>query len=92
MNESKFMTVTAALWRGLVAMTIAGLIALALPVTAHADAAATVRAKTQRMSAPTLQSTQSGWYNAGTRIPLVALVSLGAIRTVRPRTGERTTG
>ena len=71
MNETKFMTVTAALSRGLVATTIAGLIALALPVTADADAAATVRAKTQRMSAPTLQSTQSGWYNAGTRITLV---------------------
>ncbi|WNG81163.1 CHAP domain-containing protein [Mycobacterium sp. ITM-2016-00316] len=50
---------------------MAGLAALAMPAVAYADASATVKAQTQRMSAPTLQSTQSGWYGVGTRLTLV---------------------
>lgn len=39
--------------------------------TAVADTAATVKVKTQRMSAPNLNSIQNGWYNAGDRVTLV---------------------
>ncbi len=44
---------------------------ISVPAEAHADAAATVKAKTQRMSAATLQSQQDGWYNTGDRLTLV---------------------
>lgn len=56
-----------------IAATVAGLVtsAVAVPAFAHADAAATVKAKTQRMSAATLQSQQAGWYNVGDRLTLV---------------------
>ncbi|MCF6389368.1 CHAP domain-containing protein [Mycobacterium sp. MBM] len=61
----------AVLGRGLLVTAVAGLAVISVPAVAHADAAATVKAQTQRMSAPTLQSTQSGWYGVGTRLTLV---------------------
>lgn len=69
MNANK--NVTVALRRGLLATVVASLTAIALPVAAHADATATVKARTQQMSAPTLQSRQAGWYGVGTRLTLV---------------------
>lgn len=38
---------------------------------AHADAAATAKVRTQRMTDATLNSAQNGWYNAGDRLTLV---------------------
>ncbi|OBG82649.1 hypothetical protein A5699_05725 [Mycobacterium sp. E802] len=56
--------------------TVAGLLAVstavALPLApATADAAATVKVRTQKMSAPNLNSAQNGWYDAGTKLTLV---------------------
>ncbi|WP_221936910.1 M23 family metallopeptidase [Mycolicibacterium sp. 018/SC-01/001] len=52
---------------------VAGLIAAPtlLAPTAAADTTATVKAQTQRMSAPNLNSQQNGWYNPGDRVTLV---------------------
>lgn len=41
------------------------------PTTAHADATATVKAKTQRMSDANLSSPQDGWYNPEDKVTLV---------------------
>lgn len=55
------------------AVALAGLTAASLicAPSAAADAVATVKAKTQRMSAPNLNSAQNGWYNPGDRVTLV---------------------
>lgn len=45
--------------------------ALLMGVPAHADASATVKARTQKMSAPNLTSQQNGWYDPGTQLSLV---------------------
>lgn len=45
--------------------------AVGVPTVAHADASATVKVKTQRMSSATLQSRQDGWYDTETRLNLV---------------------
>ena len=52
---------------------VAALVAIPLttPSPASADAGATVKAKTQRMTQANLNSQQDGWYNAGDRITLV---------------------
>ncbi len=55
----------------MIAATTVTAVALETTPAALADTSATVRAKTQRMSAANLNSTQNGWYNAGDRITLV---------------------
>lgn len=56
----------------LVAGVLLALSLVIVPTSAQAaDRAATVKAQTQRMSGPTLQSTQHGTYNANSRIGLV---------------------
>ncbi len=45
--------------------------AVDLAAPAQADAAATVKARTQRMTASNLNAKQEGWYNPGDRITLV---------------------
>ncbi len=54
-----------------IAALAASAVALGAAPAALADASATVKAKTQRMSAATLTSSQNGWYNPGDRISLV---------------------
>lgn len=54
---------------GIVA-TVVGPSVLTAP-TAYADAPATVKARTQRMSDASLNSTQDGWYNPGDQLVLV---------------------
>lgn len=55
-----------------IALVAAGLAASSLTLTAPAGAAgATVKAKTQKMSAANLNSRQNGWYNLGERLELV---------------------
>ena len=43
---------------------------LGMPPAAHADAGATVKARTQKMADANLNSQQNGWYNAGDRVTL----------------------
>ncbi|MBS9535546.1 CHAP domain-containing protein [Mycobacterium sp. M1] len=43
---------------------------LLLAPQAHAEPTATVKAKTQRMSEPTLKSRQNGWYSVGDKLKL----------------------
>lgn len=52
------------------ASTVAA-VALGAAPAALADSSATVKARTQRMSAANLNSTQNGWYNPGDRVALV---------------------
>ncbi|CAM3900898.1 M23 family metallopeptidase [Mycolicibacterium frederiksbergense] len=54
-----------------IALALLCTVATTVAAPAHADASATVKARTQRMSAPNLNSTQSGWYNPGDRLTLV---------------------
>lgn len=54
-----------------IALAVFGAIGSTVPVPAHADASATVKVRTQRMSGPTLDSNQNGWYNPGDRLTLV---------------------
>ena len=54
-----------------IAALAAAAVALGAAPAALADASATVKAKTQRMSAASLTSGQTGWYNPGDRITLV---------------------
>ena len=54
----------------------AGLVVAASAVSltaapAYADATATVKVRTQKMSAPNLTSAQNGWYDAGAKLTLV---------------------
>ena len=50
------------------ALIAAGGLAFAAP--AHAESTGTVKARTQRMSGPTLESSQDDWYNVGDRLTL----------------------
>lgn len=52
------------------AVTVVG-VALTLAAPAGADATATVKARTQRMSEPNLTSQQNGWYEVGNQLTLV---------------------
>ncbi|MHA7666808.1 M23 family metallopeptidase [Mycolicibacterium sp. HS_4_1] len=54
-----------------IAALTAAAVALGAAPAAVADASATVKAKTQRMSAANLTSAQNGWYNPGDRLTLV---------------------
>ncbi|MBS1696419.1 MAG: M23 family metallopeptidase [Actinobacteria bacterium] len=53
----------------LLSLMLAGSLAMAAP--ANAEPTATVKARTQRMAAATLNSQQNGWYNEGDRVTLV---------------------
>jgi murein DD-endopeptidase MepM/ murein hydrolase activator NlpD len=60
----------------LAVLTVAGLMGSGAPsllsaAPAHADASATVKVKTQRMSDANLSSPQNGWYNPGDQLTLV---------------------
>ncbi len=62
-------------WRRLVAASMTLLTGTALCISAagpaSADPVATVKARTQRMSEPNLNSHQNGWYSPGERLTLV---------------------
>lgn len=59
------------MWRTATVLLVGALTAPILMASpAAADASATVKARTQRMSAPNLNSPQNGWYNPGDRVSL----------------------
>lgn len=63
-----------------VSLTLFGAAAATVSIPASADGSATVKARTQRMSAPNLNSAQNGWYNPGDRLTLVCSVRGQAVK------------
>lgn len=56
---------------GAALMAVVAAAAMTVAAPAYADTSATVKARTQRMSAPNLRSGQDGWYNPGDNVSLV---------------------